>query len=68
MNISDADKRAGLLLLVARGLEHEAKERLREMTPDGWRALREACSRLDELIDDVVLEKHQQRRQPHEEA
>ena len=57
-----------ILLLVANGQEHAAKERLRQMTPDEWRDLREACSRLDEWIDDVLIEKHQQRRQPHEEA
>jgi len=49
-----------ILLLVANGLEHAAKERLREMTPDEWRTWRDACSLLDEWLDDLVIERHTQ--------
>jgi hypothetical protein len=48
-----------ILLLVANGHEHAAKERLRDMTPAEWRDLREAISMLDEWLDDVALERQQ---------
>ena len=59
MSYSELD--TDLLLLAANNLEHTAKEKLRTMTVDEWRELRQACVKLDEWIDDCVLEKHQQR-------
>lgn len=50
-----------ILLLAAEGDERRAKERLREMTPDEWRDLRQACILLDDWLDDVIIERHQER-------
>jgi len=56
MGYSELD--TDLLLLAANNLEHIAKERLREMTPEERCVLRQACSRLDEWINDVIFERH----------
>lgn len=50
-----------ILLLAAEDRERAAKERLRAMTPDEWRDLRQACIKLDDWLDDIILEHHQSR-------
>ncbi len=54
MSYSELD--TDLLLLAAEDNERKAKERLRALSPDEWRELREAITRLDEWLDDTVLE------------
>ncbi|MCI0390327.1 MAG: hypothetical protein MOB07_16375 [Acidobacteria bacterium] len=48
-----------ILQLAVEGNDHEAMEVLRQMTPAELRELRQACSRLDEWLDDAILDRHQ---------
>lgn len=52
-----------ILLMAAQCDVINAKAKLREMTPDELRNLQQACSLLDEWIDDVTLERHRQKRE-----
>jgi hypothetical protein len=58
MNISNTTP--DLLTLAAEGRERAAKIKLREMTPDEWRDLRQALVYLDGWLDDVIIERHHQ--------
>lgn len=46
-----------VLKLVAKDRERAAKAQLRKMSPDAWNELRMIAIRLDEWLDDVILER-----------